>query len=151
MEVLYHGSGAVVKSPEIFVNGKTKDFGYAFYCTNIWGQAAKWARSGNINPIVNKYIYTPDSTMRVLKFDGMTEEWLNFIALCRNGGTHLFDIVEGPMADDQIWDYVKDFLNGRITREAFWAQAKFRHPTHQIAFCTPRSLSCIKYRSYKHA
>ncbi len=32
-----------------------------------------------------------------------------------------------------------------ITRQAFWKLAKFRHPTHQIAFCTDESLKCIKF------
>lgn len=32
-----------------------------------------------------------------------------------------------------------------ISREAFWALAKFRHPTHQVSFHTPASLACIKF------
>ncbi|HBJ1647246.1 DUF3990 domain-containing protein [Clostridium botulinum] len=30
-------------------------------------------------------------------FDKMTEEWLDFIVKCRNGETHRYDIVEGPI------------------------------------------------------
>ena len=41
--------------------------------------------------------------------------------------------------------YVTDLLSGEITREAFWELAKFRHPTHQIAFCTNEALKCIKF------
>ena len=75
----------------------------------------------------------------------MTEEWLDFIINCRNGKTHQYDIVAGPMADDQVYNYVNDLLNGIITREAFWELAKFKHPTHQIVFCTPESLKCINF------
>ncbi|MCI8723971.1 MAG: DUF3990 domain-containing protein [Ruminococcus sp.] len=32
----------------------------------------------------------------------MTEEWLDFIANCRTGHPHIYDIVEGPMANDTI-------------------------------------------------
>ena len=32
----------------------------------------------------------------------------------------IFDIVEGPMADDTVWNYVNDFLTGRISRKQFW-------------------------------
>ena len=42
------------------------------------------------------------------------------------------------MADDQIWDYVEDYMEGSITREAFWILAKFKYPTHQIVFCTQK-------------
>ena len=57
-------------------------------------------------------------------------------------------IVEGPMADDEVWDYVEDFLLGRISREAFWALARFKRPTHQILFCTDRALSTLSYQTY---
>ena len=50
----------------------------------------------------------------------MSDEWLDLIAQCRNGKTHNYDIVEGPMADDTVWNYVNDFLTGRISRKQFW-------------------------------
>jgi len=52
------------------------------------------------------------------------------------------------MADDQIWDYVEDFVSGIISREAFWTLARFKHPTHQIVFCTPKALECIAYKDH---
>ena len=57
-----------------------------------------------------------------------------------------YDIVEGPMADDTIWNYVNDFLSGDISREAFWALAKFKHPTHQISFHTEVALKCLSFK-----
>ena len=75
----------------------------------------------------------------------MTEEWLDFIISSRNGKKHDYDIVIGAMADDQIYNYITDLLKGEITREAFWELAKFRHPTHQIAFCTEEALKTIKF------
>ena len=38
----------------------------------------------------------------------------------------IFDIVEGPMADDQIWDYVEDYMSGKISKAAFWELIKFK-------------------------
>ena len=58
---------------------------------------------------------------------------------------HNYDIVIGAMADDQVYNYITDLMAETITREAFWELAKFRHPTHQIAFCTEKSLKCIKF------
>lgn len=49
------------------------------------------------------------------------------------------------MADDTIWDYVNDFSAGRINREAFWALAKFKYPTHQISFRTLNVLRCLTF------
>ena len=73
-------------------------------------------------------------------------KWLDFIAICRSGKHHDYDIVEGPMADDTIWNYVNDFLSGDISREAFWALAKFKHPTHQISFHTEVALKCLSFK-----
>ena len=58
--------------------------------------------------------------MKILKFTEISDEWLDFIAQCRSGKTHNYDIVEGPMADDTVWNYVNDFLTGRISRKQFW-------------------------------
>ena len=75
----------------------------------------------------------------------MTDEWLDFVADCRRGIKHDYDIVEGPMADDQIWDYVESFISGDISRSAFWELARFKYPTHQIVFCTEKSLDLLKF------
>ena len=45
----------------------------------------------------------------------------------------------------QIWDYVNGFTSGQISREAFWALAKFKHPTHQISFHTVNALHCLTF------
>lgn len=88
--------------------------------------------------------------LNILKFDSMTEEWLDFVIACRKGTEHEYDIVEGPMADDTIWDYIEDYIEGKITREAFWVLVKFKYPTHQIVFATDKALDTIKFeRSYE--
>ena len=91
------------------------------------------------------YQYTPDDTLNVKTFPIMTDEWLDFVVNCRRGIGHEYDIVEGPMADDQIWDYVEDLIEGTITRNAFWELTKFKYPTHQIVFCSQESLATLKF------
>lgn len=49
----------------------------------------------------------------------MTEEWLDFIAACRLGKSHNYDIVEGPMADDTIFNYVQNFVDGKSAEKHF--------------------------------
>ena len=143
--IIYHGSNVIVSSPRILVNGFYKDFGYGFYCTNIEKQAKRWALTKRGKSVVNSYEYIPNATLSQLVFDTMTEEWLDFVANCRLGKEHSYDIVEGPMADDQVWDYVEDFIAGRISRAAFWELVKFKYPTHQIVFCTQEALKTLQY------
>lgn len=146
---IFHGSNVVVEKPQIIVSGFYKDFGFGFYCTNIERQAKKWAQTKKGDSFVSVYNYLPTDELKVLSFPVMTDEWLDFVVACRRGIKHEYDIVEGPMADDQIWDYVEDFIEGNITREAFWVLAKFKYPTHQIVFCTQKSLDSIVFeKSY---
>ena len=146
---LYHGSNMVVQRPKILTNGFYKDFGYGFYCTNIQKQAVRWALIKKNNHIVNVYEYDMEKSIKYLFFPEMTEEWLDFVVDCRSGKKHDYDVVEGPMADDTIWDYIEDFVRGKISREAFWVLVKFKYPTHQIVFCTEKALEGLRFnRSY---
>lgn len=79
----------------------------------------------------------------------MTDEWLDFVVAYRQGIKHDYDMVEGPMADDTIWNYVDDFTRGEISRTAFWELVKFKYPTHQIVFCSEKALKQLHFkRSY---
>ena len=143
--LLYHGSKEEVVYPEIRITRYTKDFSWGFYCTNNYQQAYRWADRRSADGIVNVYRYVENPDLKILRFPEMSDEWLDFIAKCRAGKTHPYDIVEGPMADDTIWDYVNGFTSGQISREAFWALAKFKHPTHQISFHTVSALHCLPF------
>ncbi|MCI8924411.1 MAG: DUF3990 domain-containing protein [Lachnospiraceae bacterium] len=143
--MLYHSSKEIVEFPEIRKSRYTKDFSWGFYCTNNFKQALRWANRGEGDPVINYYTYERNDKLSILKFDSMTDEWLDFIARCRSGETHRYDIVEGPMANDTVWNYVNDFLSGRISRRQFWALAEFRYPTHQMSFHTLAALDCLTY------
>ncbi|WP_028235379.1 DUF3990 domain-containing protein [Pseudobutyrivibrio sp. MD2005] len=143
--LVYHGSAVIVQFPEIRIHKYNKDFYYGFYCTDIKEQAVRWATRHGGTGIINVYKYTPSDSLKTKVFDEMTEEWLDFIVDCRLGKPHDYDIVEGPMADDTIFNYVQNYVDGKISREAFWALAKFKHPTHQISFHTAKALSAIEY------
>lgn len=142
---LYHGSGDIVEFPEIRKTRYTKDFSWGFYCTQSYEQAHRWAERRHTHGVVNAYIYHENPELRIKKFPKMTDEWLDFIAECRSGKIHDYDIVEGPMADDTIWNFVNDFLNGNISRSVFWEYAKFKHPTHQISFHSIKALACLEF------
>lgn len=143
--ILYHGGNASIEIPEIRSARYTKDFGYGFYTTLINKQAEKWACRLKYNPIVSKYAYKENPKLNILRFETMTEDWLDFIIFCRQGKTHNYDIVEGPMADDTIYDFITDYINDIITRETFWSYAKFKYPTHQLSFHTDNALKCLKF------
>lgn len=141
---VYHGGYCPVVNPEIRPVRFNKDFGNGFYCTVIKEQAERWARR-NRTPVVSIYDVTIAEGLDVLNFRDMSDAWLDFIVSCRRGTPHSHDIVIGSMANDQIYNYVNDFIAGVISREQFWAMMKFKYPTHQIAFCSDRSLQCLSF------
>ena len=62
-----------------------------------------------------------------------------------NGYLNKYDIVEGPMSDDTIYNYVQNYLDRKISRVAFWELAKLKHPTYQISFHTVSALDTLKF------
>jgi len=144
MELL-HASGGKVEYPEIRLSRHTKDFSWGFYCTNNYNQAKRWAKRQKPDPVINYYTYIENSSLKILEFTEMTDEWLDFVANCRAGNGHIYDIVEGPMADDRVWDFVKLYLNGRMSKKAFFEIAKFQYKTHKISFHSLQALQCLKF------
>lgn len=145
---VYHGGYTPVETPEIRIGRNTKDFGIGFYCTIIKEQAQRWARRYDTK-IVSIYDVRLNQDLNIKEFREMTDEWLDFIISCRSGKVHDYDIVIGAMADDQIYNYISDYMDGTITREQFWVLTKFKYPAHQITFCTKEALKCLEYRGYE--
>ncbi|MCR5126412.1 MAG: DUF3990 domain-containing protein [Treponema sp.] len=94
-----------------------------------------------------------ESDSRFVKFDRESRKELSSLNAQVNlnilGNMELYhgsgEIVEGPMADDTIWNFVNDFIAGTIPRKVFWELAEFKHPTHQMSFHTIRALGCLNY------
>ena len=140
-----HGSAVVVRDPVVLKTGYHKDFGFGFYCTVLREQAIRWAVRFTGTGYLLHFRYSADPSLKVKKFDVMTDEWLDFIVSSRRGSSHDYDIVEGPMANDTIYNYVQDFIDGKISRAAFWELAKFKYPTHQISFHTEKALATLTF------
>lgn len=141
--MLYHGSNVTVQKPAMPINGRYKDFGYGFYCTSHEQLAIRWALSCRNSHIVNAYSCEIGEGLAVLTFDETNDAWLDFVINCRNSVPHHYDIVEGPMANDTIWNDVEDVITGNITRAAFWELTRLSRPMYQTAFCTERALKSL--------
>jgi hypothetical protein len=153
---VYHGSSIEIINIDLSKCELYRDFGKGFYVTNIYEQAAYWAerrgRENNTEGYVTefKFIETAFEHWRfnILRFDDYTEEWLDFVVMNRNRSlpvpAHNYDIVEGPVADDKVTRRIQHYLEGAIPRETFLEELKFFKHTHQICFCTQRSLQALE-------
>lgn len=133
-----------IEYPEIRKHKFTKDFSWGFYCTTIEEQAQKWASKFKTS-IVSVYKLNNIEELNIKKFNDYNHEWLDFVVSCRNGKTHKYDIVEGPMADDTIYEYLEAYLVGQMKEDDFFKLMKFKYPTHQLSFHTIQALDSLEF------
>ena len=151
---LYHGSYTEICVIDLKKSKPYKDFGKAFYLTKYYEQAKIWAnRLGserNKEGVVTEFEFDEyayeDENLKLLKFDEYDEQWFDFIVFNRSkrDPTHGYDIIEGPVANDDVTQQIETYLEGKITKEEFLEELKFHKPTHQIAFCTLESLQMLE-------
>ena len=154
--IVFHGSYTIVNEIDLTKGRSNLDFGKGFYVTNIRSQAEYWAerigRFHKTNGIVSEFEFYENAfdhfELKVLRFLSYTEQWLDFIVLNRDPlspiPAHDYDIVEGPVANDDVNDRIDDYLAGLIPKAEFLNELVHHKPTHQICFCTARSLQMIK-------
>lgn len=158
---VYHGSYTEIAEIDLSKCEKNKDFGQGFYVTRNRKHAEEWAeRIGNRNRTpgivtefeFGKYLYL-EKDFTSLHFSDYSEEWLDFVVLNRNNRTdepaHNYDYIEGPIADDKISRRIYDYLDGIVSKSDFLNELKYHEPTHQICFCTVKSLQLISKPSRK--
>jgi len=158
---VYHGSYTEILEIDLSKCEKNKDFGQGFYVTKNKKHADEWAeRIGNRNHTAGvvtefefgKYLYI-EKDFNILRFSDYTEEWLDFVVLNRSNKTdepvHEYDFVEGPIADDKISRRIYDYLDKIVSKADFLNELKYHEPTHQICFCTVKSLQLISKPSRK--
>ncbi len=103
-----------------------RDFGRAFYVTKLREQAEFWAkrkgRINNSNGYVTEYNFFENAfehcNLKVLRFEGYDEKWLDFVVVNRrlDAPLHDYDIVEGPVANDDIAQRIFAYLAGAISK-----------------------------------
>lgn len=124
--ILYHGSNVEVREPRLLKTQRELDFGKGFYTTSDLNQASNWAhrttkRRGIGSPIVSVYEFSDNAfdSLRVLRFDSANVEWLRYVASNRKGvvTADRYDVVIGPVANDQTMPTITLFLDGFYDEE----------------------------------
>ena len=157
--IVYHGSTLEIRTPEIICNEVGRDFGYAFYTTDIKEQAERWAkrkakllsrRLGTAQiPVVSIYVWQPDIALSVKEFDEAGMEWLDLVVLCRSNAayTHGYDVVIGKIANDNVGETISYVVQGIMRKEDAIERLRFEQINNQLAFCTDASLKTLSFQS----
>lgn len=125
--ILYHGSNVEVRHPQLLRIQRELDFGRGFYTTTDMGQAQNWARRtarirGTGAPCVTVYDMDEEAfkSLSVLRFTQSDKNWLDYVAANRRGtaAANTWDVVAGPVADDQTFQTVVLYLDGFLDADA---------------------------------
>jgi hypothetical protein len=162
--ILYHGSNIVIERIELGKCRPFKDFGRGFYTTTLKEQAFTMAkRTVRIYkegaPCVTEFFLDDavldDARFCVQRFKEPNLKWARFVVNNRNHGFRdsaspecnadaKYDIVTGPVANDDITALMNIYLAGILSNEALAKELTFRELSEQVSFHTERSVACLQ-------
>jgi hypothetical protein len=150
---LYHGGKAPVDQPRIIIPSdfRTTDFGSGFYTTTQYEQVKKWvlikrSRGQTEGGFVSVF-EAPDDLLhnpqlKRLVFHSADKSWLEFVLNNRTHSnfTHDFDLVAGPVANDQVYAALSLFEEGLLDFDETIRRLKTYQLIDQILFHTKKAL-----------
>ena len=162
--ILYHGGCEEVRKPHVIVSELGRDFGFAFYTTDIQAQAERWAvRKAKVEnrrrrvaalPVVSVYEWDEEAArdLAIKRFDAPDLEWLDLVVRCRGDISyrHAYDIVVGKIANDNVGETVSYVMQGIMRREDAVERLRFEKINNQIAFCTEPALNTLRFLKSYH-
>ena len=153
---LYHGSNIAFDEIDLTKSRNRRDFGRGFYCTVLENQAEEWARrlylrSHKGGQYVYRYLFRQTDDLKIRHFSALDQEWLEFIKENRTKGgiQHSYDVVVGPVADDNTMETVQLYLSGILKAEEAVERLRYSKVNNQVSFHTPLSLKHLTRESRK--
>jgi hypothetical protein len=161
--ILYHGSNREIDRIDLAKSRPYKDFGRGFYTTQYKEQSLAMARRTvrlfkNGIPVITVFSLDDgvlsDPSLRIRKFDSPNNEWANFVINNRNmrpqdtnnpecNLDNKYDIVIGPVANDDIVLQLRLFLRGIISVPDLKKNLEYKELTNQISFHTEAAIGFL--------
>jgi len=153
---LFHGGLGPVESPQIIRGERIGDFEIGFYTTTDLEQARRFvsrkcAVAGVDRGVVSVYTCSDelldDPRWKVKRFSAPDEEWVEFVFANRRVALyeHGFDMVYGPVANDQVYASLSLFEDGQIGHDELIRRLKSRKLVDQLLFHTEGPLKELKF------
>lgn len=155
---LYHGGEYPVREPLPRPPKTTRshDFGLGFYATTSLDQARRWVgvrirQNVYAKGVVSSFVFNSDAlTGRALKvrvFEGPTSEWFDFVMANRHdvNFTHDYDLVMGPVANDNVYETLTLFEDGILTKEEAIVRLRTYKLVDQVFFHSEAALKFLSY------
>lgn len=151
--ILFHGTKCNFTTPKLEKCRKYKDFGQGFYLTDNEKMAEDWANKqrGDGESFVNAYliddIILKNGELKVRRFKA-SKAWVRFVYNNRNKESyhHKYDIVIGPVADNDLQKHFAKIQRGERTFEDIVNNIKYnRFKGLQYCFCTEKAINKLTY------
>ena len=152
--VLYHGSNIAFDEIDLGKSHNRRDFGRGFYCTALgkpgggMGQTSLSALPQR-RQICLPYLFHQTEDLKIKHFAALDREWLEFIKENRTKGgiQHAYDVVVGPVADDNTMETVQLYLSGVLKAEEAVERLRYNKVNNQVSFHTPLALEHLTLES----
>jgi hypothetical protein len=159
---LHHGSNLIVSQIDLSLCRPYKDFGRGFYLTTLRDQAERMAQRtalifGGI-PTISTFDFDERKAvgLSTLEFDGVTRDWARFVINNRsrsfrdfsdtlNNHDSKYDIVIGPVANDDLALLFRQFSAGLIDLDMLAKGLEFKHLNNQYSFHTNEGIALLEY------
>jgi hypothetical protein len=159
--LLYHGSNQEVAVPDLSKSRKTLDFGIGFYLTSNEKQAIQYAEKVVLRAkkrrefpgvaTVNTYeldVENAEHSLRCRVFEKPDEEWLDYVVANRDdkGTKGDYDVVIGPMANDDVYQVVEYYQDGGITKQIALRRLKVKKLFNQYVLKTEAAFAELHFK-----
>lgn len=154
---LFHGTNTPFSEIDLNKSRTNKDFGKGFYLSDSYSQAEEMGsfKAGFLGGEVIVYEYEvdddilKDTSLNIKVFTSYSEEWADFVLKNRgnssNEQVHDYDLIYGPIADDNVGVQLRKYHKEEITFEEFLKKLKFpKGITFQYFFATEKAISKLK-------
>lgn len=148
---LYHSSNVSVEHPDTKHSRLYLDFGRGFYLTSLREQAVRYAmrfKRREQEAWLNTYNFIyKDSNWKIKQFESYDEQWLDFVALCRDGNdVGDYDMVIGGIANDRVIITLDRYFTGEISQEEALGLLRFEKPNIQYCIRSEQMLrECLTF------
>ena len=87
------------------------------------------------------------SKFRIKHFGSYNEEWLDYVSACRLGlPVEAFDIIEGGIADDKVYNTIDLYFAHQITKDEALRRLVGVRPNQQVCFLSQQAIdACLIY------
>lgn len=95
---------------------------------------------------VYEYLFEETTALKVKRFDALSKEWLEFIKENRSKGglQHNYDVVIGPVADDNTMETVQLYIANILTASEAVERLRYNKINNQVSFHTEKALQHLQ-------